>query len=184
MLDLPDKIVYLMRGLPCCGKSHRAKRLAGNTGAIFETDEYFYTQVPGDPTRFKYNHALLPKARAWNFARYSEAIHKGISPIIVDRGNSLNEQSYQYAQLAHQQGYTIILIEPDSVWWQEIRVLLKYKPHTMIPLAKWAEKLAEMSRNTPPHHGVQAEYIYHLMQHWRSDVTVEKILALGSIKNI
>src|SRR5687768_12834933 len=42
---MTDKIVYLMRGLPSCGKSTTAKKLAGDTGVICETDEYFYTQV-------------------------------------------------------------------------------------------------------------------------------------------
>ena len=171
-----------MRGLPSCGKSHRAQRLAGDTGVVFETDEFFFTQVSGDPTRFKYSHALLPKARQWNFARYQEAILQGVSPIIVDRGNSLNEESYHYAKFGKEHGYTLILVEPDSAWWEEIKILLKYKPDTLLPLAKWAETLALMSKNNPPYHGVQAEFIYHLMQHWRSDVTVEKILAFNPRK--
>jgi hypothetical protein len=37
------KIVYLMRGLSSSGKSHTAKQLAGQTGIVCETDEYFYT---------------------------------------------------------------------------------------------------------------------------------------------
>lgn len=38
-------VVYLMRGLPGCGKSHRVKRLAGEQGVVMETDEYFQTSV-------------------------------------------------------------------------------------------------------------------------------------------
>ena len=37
-----EQIVYLMRGLPCCGKSHTARKLAGDQGVVLETDEYFY----------------------------------------------------------------------------------------------------------------------------------------------
>lgn len=37
----PNNVVYLMRGLPACGKSHRAKRLAGDKGIVLETDQYF-----------------------------------------------------------------------------------------------------------------------------------------------
>jgi hypothetical protein len=40
-----QRIVYLMRGLPSCGKSHRSKQLAGAQGVICETDQFFYTQV-------------------------------------------------------------------------------------------------------------------------------------------
>ncbi|MDA1016546.1 MAG: hypothetical protein O3A00_19080 [Planctomycetota bacterium] len=45
MNDSTRKVVYLMRGLPASGKSHMAKRLAANAGVVFETDQYFYTQV-------------------------------------------------------------------------------------------------------------------------------------------
>lgn len=34
-------IVYLMRGLPSTGKSHTARRLAGDSGRVCETDEFF-----------------------------------------------------------------------------------------------------------------------------------------------
>ncbi len=42
---MTTNIVYLMRGLPGCGKSHMANRLAGSDGVVLETDQYFYTQV-------------------------------------------------------------------------------------------------------------------------------------------
>ena len=170
-----------MRGLPSSGKSHMAKRLAGDVGLIFETDAFFYTHVPGDPTVFKYDHRLLPKAREWSFRQFQKAVQQDLTPLIVDRGNSLHEESAQYVRYAHAHQYHLELVEPDSPWWQEIRILLKYKPATMLALAKWAEKLADMSRNNPPYHNVEAEFIYHLMQNWRSDVTIEKILKLPKI---
>ena len=49
---MSDKIVYLVRGLPDCGKSHRAWRLAGTEGVVLETDQYFHTQVGDDPGSF------------------------------------------------------------------------------------------------------------------------------------
>ena len=52
-----------MRGLPGCGKSHMARRLAGDAGIVLETDEYFYTQVGNDPTSYDYDGDLLPAAR-------------------------------------------------------------------------------------------------------------------------
>ena len=56
----PPKRVYLMRGLPACGKSHEARRLAGTEGIVLETDEYFYTQVGNDPASYDYSDELLP----------------------------------------------------------------------------------------------------------------------------
>ena len=65
---MPQRTVYLMRGLPCCGKSYTAQRLRGESGCICETDQFFYTQVGDDPQRYDYDEALLPDAREWNLA--------------------------------------------------------------------------------------------------------------------
>lgn len=70
----PAKQVYLMRGLPACGKSHTARRLAGERGIVLETDQYFYTQVGDDPAKYDYSEAMLPAAREWNLARFRDAV--------------------------------------------------------------------------------------------------------------
>ncbi len=168
-----EKIVYLMRGLPCCGKSHMAKKLAGPRGVICETDEYFHTHVGSDPAKYDYKKELLSLARQWNLERFQQAIADGRTPIVVDRGNSLNAESHQYARLAADHGYRVELAEPDSPWWQEIRVLLKYKQVTRPILYAWAKKLAEMSRG---HHRVPEATIRRWMDHWRWDVTIDDIL--------
>jgi len=168
-----ERTVYLMRGLPCCGKSYTARKLAGQTGVICETDEYFHTQVGQDPSEYDYQKNLLPLAQQWNFERFQEALRAGHSPIVVDRGNSFNLESHRYARLAADHGYRVELAEPESPWWQEIRVLLKYKSVTRPILYRWAEKLAEMSR---AHHRVPESTIRRWMDHWRWDVTVEDIL--------
>ncbi len=155
-------IVYLMRGLPSCGKSYTARRLAGETGVVLETDEYFYLMVGKDPGRFDYQEDLLPKARQWNFDRFVRAVAAGISPILVDRGNGLNPETRRYAQHAVDHGYEVRLQEPESEWWQEIRVLLKYKKVTR-------EILYET-------HRVPVETIRHWMDKWRHDLTIEQIL--------
>jgi hypothetical protein len=162
-----------MRGLPSCGKSYTARRLAGAGGIVCETDEYFHTQVGDDPTRFNYRADLLQAARQWNFERFARAIDEGISPVIVDRGNSLSLESKEYAQYAAQRGYRVELKEPESEWWQEVRVLLKHKKHTMPVLEHWAHRLAQMSRST---HRVPAATILLWMQKWKWDVTIEDIL--------
>jgi hypothetical protein len=170
---MDEKIVYLMRGLPACGKSHTARKLAGDAGIVLETDEYFYTQVGDDPERYDYSKDLLPEARRWNFERFVSAIRAGTSPIVVDRGNGLNPETRQYARYAVDRGYRVELKEPESEWWQEIRVLLKYKHVTKEILYQWADRLAEMSRSN---HRVPASTIRHWMDKWRYDLTVQDIL--------
>jgi len=173
-MDNPTKHVYLMRGLPACGKSHKARRLAGERGIVLETDQYFYTQVGDDPTTYDYSEALLPAAREWNLARFRDAIAREVSPIVIDRGNGLNPETREYALAAVQHGYQVTLAEPDSPWWQELRVLLKYKQHLDDTLFDaWAKRLADATRDT---HRVPAATIRHWMSRWRHDLTVQEIL--------
>ena len=167
------KTVYLMRGLPCCGKSHTAGKLAGESGIVCETDEYFYAHVGHDPARYDYQKDLLPAAREWNYQRFTKAVRDGRSPIVVDRGNGLNTETRRYAAFAVEHDYCVELAEPESEWWQEIRVLLKYKSNTRPVLCDWARRLAEMSRAD---HRVPQATIQRWMDHWRWDVTVDDIL--------
>ena len=71
------------------------------------------------------------------------------------------------------------LQEPDSEWWQEIRVLLKYRDLTGPALDEWAERLAQMNRST---HRTPARTIRRWMSKWKYDLTIEDILALSKRK--
>lgn len=170
-----EKLVYLMRGLPCCGKSHTARRMAGPQGIVLETDEYFYTCVGDDPTRYDWSRAALPAARQWNFERFQQAVAAGASPIVVDRGNDVSRETLRYVRQALDHGYRVEFREPESAWWQEIRILLKYRPDTRRVLYAWADRLAEMSQVS---HRVPASVIRKGMDQWKLEVTVADILAL------
>ena len=170
---MSDKTVYLMRGLPGCGKSFTARQLAGEAGIVLETDQYFYTEVGDDPTTYDYSNELLPEARHWNFERFKQAVAEDISPIVIDRGNGLNAETQVYASYAVDHGYRVELKEPESEWWQEIRVLLKYKHVTKEILYQWADRLAEMSKST---HRVPVSTIRGWMDRWAYDLTIEDIL--------
>ena len=167
------RIVYLMRGLPSSGKSHRAQRLAGDDGLVLETDRFFYEAKADGVERYVYHESRLAEARAWNFQRFSEALALSRTPIVVDRGNGLNDETRRYARLARERDYEVELAEPDSPWWQDIRVLLKYRPATWPVLEQLAEQLHRRSRAT---HRVPLERILKLMRDWRSDLTIQQIL--------
>ncbi len=168
-----DKIVYLMRGLPSCGKSRRARELAGTMGVVCETDDFFYSQVGDRADKYDYDADRQQEARDWNYGRFIDAVDCGVTPIVVDRGNGLNFETQRYARYAVDRGYTVLLAEPDSPWWQEIRVLLKYKEHTQPVLDDWADALAKKNRST---HRTPARTIRRWMKHWNSNVTVDAIL--------
>ena len=170
---MSDKIVYLMRGLPACGKSHAARRLAGSDGVVLETDQYFYSDVRDDPGIYNSDDRLLPQAMDWNYSRFHRAVASGVSPIVVDRGNGRNAATRRYAVWAVKNGYTVELKEPDSEWWLEIRVLLKSKKRNWQLLDQWAARLARFSMTT---HRVRAKTIREWMAGWKGDLTVDEIL--------
>ncbi len=171
---MPQSTVYLMRGLPCCGKSFTARNLAGDEGIVLETDEFFYQCVGEDPTEYNYSREALVEARKWNFRRFVEAVQARLHPIVIDRGNNLSPESQRYAKYAVEHGYQVELKEPESQWWHEIRVLLKYRPTTNQILDQWASRLSESSRAG---HRVPASLIRQGMDQWQLDLTVEGILS-------
>jgi len=62
-------------------------------------------------------------------------------------------------------------------WWQELRVLLKYKQYLDDKLLDaWATRLADATRDT---HRVPAATIRRWMSRWRHDLTVQDILDDG-----
>lgn len=168
----PLATVYLMRGLPSCGKSTTARQIAGDHGVVLETDAFFYRRQ-GGRLRYCYDSSQLETAREWNLKRYQQALQEDLSPLVVDRGNGLNAESRIYATLALQHGYRVEICEPDSPWWREIRVLLRYRPDTDPVLDAWADALAELSRQT---HSVPRDVIRSWMNSWVDDVTVQDIL--------
>ena len=172
-MNAPEKIVYLMRGVPATGKSHTAKKLAGEKGIICETDEFFYTQVGNDKNQFDYDDTLMSTARAWNYARFEKAVASGATPIVVDRDNGLSLETQKYTRCAIKNGYRVEIREPESDWWQEIRVLLKYKALTGPVLDQWAKELARYSH---PVHRVPETTIRRRMENWTHGLTVEDIL--------
>ncbi len=155
-----------------------ARELAGTTGIICETDEFFYTQIGESTDSYDYSADRLGDAREWNLERYQTALRDRVSPIVVDRGNGLNPETLEYVVLAQQQGYGVELKEPNSPWWQELRVLLKYKRYVSSELFDhWATALAQRSRQT---HRVPVETIRRWMKAWRAELTIDDILKEAS----
>lgn len=170
---MTSRIVYLMRGLPASGKSHLAKRLAGDSGVILETDQFFYRQDSDGTLIFDYRADQIEAAREWIFERFEQAISEGRSPIVLDRGNGLNEATRRFAQYAVDHGYRVELKEPDSEWWLEIKRLMRDRPRSNPQLIEWSARLAELSRGT---HRVPLSTIQSWMETWRPDLTVDDIL--------
>ena len=111
-----NKIVFLMRGCPGTGKSFAAKKLAGNTGVVCETDSFF-----GPPGKdYHFNIKKREQARTQNMKLFILSVQQGISPVIVDRGCGKGRRTWWYAKVAQLYGYKVKLAEPTSPWWKKM----------------------------------------------------------------
>jgi predicted kinase len=143
-----EKILIICRGISGSGKSTLAKQLAGKTGIVLSTDEYFI-----DKGQYNFNPQKLSEAHTWNFERALKALDDGISPIVIDNTNIQAWEAQRYVKAAIENGYRVEIKEPDTDW--------KFN----------AEELAK--RNT---HGVPQKSIERMISRWEPDLTVDDIL--------
>ena len=172
---MEGKRLVIMRGLPWCGKSYRAKEIAGETGLIFSTDEYWYKiNKPDKPEEYSFNPRYLGAAHKWNQLRAQRAIDLGEPLIVIDNTNTTaKEFCCDYAKYAHFQDYKICIEEPTSERWLEIRELLKRKRDNKKALREWAAKLEEGSKET---HSVPQWAIERMMWRWEPGLDAEHVV--------
>ncbi|TPX66282.1 hypothetical protein SpCBS45565_g04595 [Spizellomyces sp. 'palustris'] len=152
--ETEEKLMYIMRGAPGSGKSTVARNLLlknGNKGCILSTDDFFCI----DTGNYEFNAAKLAEAHEWNQERARDAISSSLSPIIIDNTHTQKWEAKPYVEMGLKQGYTIVVVEPETPWWKEKNVI----------------ELAQ--RNT---HGVSAEAIQRMVGRWEDDFTVDAIL--------
>ena len=172
-------MLIIMRGLPWTGKSYRAKQLAGDSGIICSTDDYFYQVIkPEQPDVYNFNPRFLSDAHKWNYLRTRKAVEKFVkdgspTPIIVDNTNTESWEPQGYVKYAIAYSIPIEIHEPTSDRWLEICELLKDKKSNKKALKDWAVKLAEGSKET---HNVHAFAIEKMIWRWQCDITIDDIL--------
>src|SRR5574337_1008108 len=105
------KKIIIMRGVPGSGKSTKAKRLAGETGVIFSTDDFFMREG-----QYVFDGKQIAKAHGWNQARAAVAMQQGISPIVVDNTNTVAWEAAPYVREATKNGYSVEFICADTPW--------------------------------------------------------------------
>ena len=170
------KTIIILRGLPCSGKSFKAKKLveASPEGVVYSTDEFWHTQVkPEKPDDYNFVPRFLGQAHKWNQLRAQKSIELGHPLIIIDNTNVSAQEIFPYASYAHYQGYEVEIQEPESEWWLQIRELLYDKRVNKQEIKKWAFELAEKSKLT---HNVPQWSIERMMWRWQPDLTLDTIL--------
>lgn len=146
-----NKIFYIMRGCAGSGKSTLAKQLAGNTGEIFASDDFFM-----EDGKYNFNASKLGTAHQWNYNRIRNAIDRGVSPVIADNTNVTHfdlKSLKPLVEYAIKNGYAPRIEETKTPWAFDADELFK--------------------RNT---HGVPLETIQKKIQQWVPNPTIDDIL--------
>lgn len=164
-----------MIGLPSCGKTTKSRKMVQPGEALFEFDQFFYTEVGSDPESYDWTRSLMDEAKRWNLERILAALDEGVPRVIVDSDNQAHAYTRLYVEHAIRRGYEVEFCEPDTNWWLEIRTLLRDKEKNADELERWARKLAHMSRAT---HRVGVATFRRRIERWIPDITVEHILAV------
>ncbi len=153
-----QKVMIIMRGVSGSGKSTKARQMAGPSGQIFSTDDFFGSNYDFDETK-------IAEAHQWNQERVRQAAEQGISPVVVDNTNVEAWEMKPYVQLAQQYGYEVQFGEPDTEIWQQA------KQANGAALMKVAQELSQLNS-----HGVPAETIADMLSKY-SPADVKQILA-------
>ncbi len=156
----PHKKLYIMRGIPGCGKSHHARQLAPDD-QIFSSDKFF-----GEGEEYK-NNWKVEKVHLGHRdceAKAKAAMKQGVSPVVVDNTN-INLSAFRfYLDMAVAFGYEVYFVYPNSPWWDEIvgPFLDKKTPDTTDD--EYDAVVAQiLDKNI---HGVPPETLKSMMQRW------------------
>lgn len=123
---MPDKSLWIMRGLPGSGKSTAAK--VAYPHVTLSTDDYF--MVGG---RYCWSFEWLSRAHAWNQWRADQACANGESLVIIDNTNTTWKEIKPYVDIGRKYGYEIHIVEPNTSWKFDVQGCLKRNTH-MVPV--------------------------------------------------
>jgi predicted kinase len=145
--------LVFVRGLPGSGKSTLAKKIAGQQGQVFSTDDYFCLN---EDQEYRFDGSQLGKAHAWNQRRSLEAMKAGIPIVVIDNTNTTIRECRSYLphiELAMKLGYKVSIEEPDTHWAFNV-----------------SELFAKGTHNVPE------EHLQKMLNRYARDVRVEDIM--------
>ena len=96
------KVVFIIRGLPGCGKSTLARSIAD---VVCEQDEFFT-----NGNRYNYSPDALPLAIAHCKNKFKEAIDDGVTRIAVANVFGKESEVEYYKQIAERNGYRVFVL--------------------------------------------------------------------------
>jgi hypothetical protein len=137
-------ILYIMRGVPGCGKTYRAHQLVDQDKTrIFSADKWFSPTEDPEEYRKNWSKEKLFVAHNWCKSLLAEAMGRGVTPVVVDNTNVKRRDFMPYIDMAKHYQYMYLVEESQSPWWAEIKQLIVDPVVNAKELGKWAKKLHE-----------------------------------------
>lgn len=114
-MSTETKDVYVLRGVPGCGKSTLAETLiriadaASKTTKVCSADQFWID----DDGEYKFDMRRLREAHEWCREQYSQALADGVEFIIVDNTNTQLKEMQHYLEEGRGAGYrvTTLIVE-------------------------------------------------------------------------
>lgn len=101
-----NKILFIIRGIPGCGKSTLAKQLAEH---VFEADQFFLTEG-----KYKFDQTKLGQAHNNCKIRLISAMQNGITPLCVSNTTTTEKELEPYLEYAKAYGYTAFVLVVEN----------------------------------------------------------------------
>lgn len=80
------------------------------TPKVCSTDEFWYTEVGGDPMEYNFDMSRLGEAHKWNQRRANKAMESNVPVVIIDNTNTQQREAQPYINMAKVNGYNIRFI--------------------------------------------------------------------------
>jgi hypothetical protein len=166
--DHPFRCLYVMRGIPGCGKTHRAKRLAlevscyGRESVICSADHFF---GEGEEYKKNWSRDRVYLGHRDCEAKAKEAAQRGVASLIIDNTNVTLQNFKFYLDLAVDSGYSVVFAYPTSLWWEDtVLPFLRNKKGDAADQAR-GEEIAQTLADKNIH-GVPAATLVDMMMRW------------------
>ena len=105
-------IVYLIRGVPGSGKSTLAAKLAAGTPGSHHYEADMYFEQSGN---YKFDPAQLPRAHAWCFDKFSQAVRRN-EPVIVSNTFTQLWEVKNYIDFALDNKAKVVVVQCTGKW--------------------------------------------------------------------
>lgn len=147
-------MLIIMRGVSGSGKSTLAEKICAEQdfAVIVSTDDFFVVEG-----QYRFDPKRLGEYHAANVNRTETFMNERCPCIIVDNTNTQAWEMKPYVELAVTHGYTVKIVEPEPVSFDEL-------------MARQAQR-ADQNKALP------AEVVKRMLDRYEHNVTVETILA-------